>query len=59
LDDAFLTGFSSIRIVHGSGMGVLRRAVSEFLEAHPNVSGFAPAPQNQGGGGATLATLKE
>ena len=59
LDDAFLTGLSSIRIVHGSGMGVLRRAVSEFLEAHPNVSGFAPAPQNQGGGGATLATLKE
>ena len=59
LDDALLTGLSSIRIVHGSGMGVLRSAVSEFLAAHPNVSGFEGAPQNQGGGGATLATLKD
>ncbi len=59
LDDAFLIGLSSIRIVHGAGMGVLRRAVSEYLESHPQVSGFEPAPQNQGGGGATLATLKD
>ena len=58
LDDAFLTGLSIVRIVHGSGMGVLRRAISEFLESHPQVSGFEPAPQNQGGAGATLATLK-
>ena len=59
LDDALLTGLLSVRIVHGSGMGVLRRAVSEFLESHPNVSGFELAPQNQGGGGATLVTLKD
>ncbi len=59
LDDAVLTGLSSVRIVHGSGMGVLRRAISEYLETHPQVSGFEPAPQNQGGGGATLATLKD
>lgn len=58
LDDAFLTGLSIVRIVHGSGMGVLRRAISEFLESHPQVESFGPAPQNQGGAGATIATLK-
>ena len=58
LDDAFLTGLLIVRIVHGSGMGVLRRAISEFLESHPQVEGFGPAPQNQGGSGATVATLK-
>ena len=40
-------------------MGVLRRAVGEFLESHPQVSGFKTAPSDQGGGGVTIATLKD
>ncbi len=59
LDDAFLAGVPTARIIHGSGMGVLRRAVAEFLESHPQVSGFKAAPSDQGGGGVTIATLKD
>lgn len=59
LDDAFLAGVPTARIIHGSGMGVLRRAVAEFLESHPQVSGFKTAPSDQGGGGVTIATLKD
>ena len=59
LDDAFLTDMPSVRIVHGHGMGILRRAIAEFLEAHANVSRFEPAPRNQGGTGATIAYLED
>jgi DNA mismatch repair protein MutS2 len=59
LDDAFLAGVATARIIHGSGMGVLRKAVAEFLESHPQVSGFEAAPSNQGGGGVTTVTLRD
>ena len=59
LDDAFLTGVPTVRIVHGHGMGILRRAIAEFLESHANVSRFEPAPRNQGGTGATIAYLED
>ncbi len=59
LDDAFLSGAPMVRVIHGFGMGVLRKAVAEFLENHPHVARFESAPQSQGGGGATIATLKE
>ena len=59
LDDAFLAHLPSIRIVHGFGKGVLRKAIGDFLGLHPQVARFGTAPQNQGGGGATIATLRE
>ncbi len=59
LDDAFLSGVLTVRIIHGSGMGILRKAVAEFLESHPQVSRFEAAPSNQGGGGVAIATLKD
>ena len=59
LDDAFLAHLPSIRIVHGFGKGVLRKAIGDFLGIHPQVVRFGTAPQNQGGGGATIATLRE
>jgi hypothetical protein len=37
----------------------LRRAIAGYLETHPLVSHFGPAPAEQGGGGATLVDLKE
>jgi len=58
LDRAFLAGLPQVRIVHGSGMGVLRRALRQFLEKHPHVERIAEPPQNQGGAGATVAELK-
>ena len=58
LDQALLTDTDQIRIVHGTGFGVLRRAVAEALRAHPQVARFAHPPQNQGGQGVTVAEFK-
>lgn len=59
LDEAAVNDLRSLRIVHGYGTGQLRRAIAEFLRAHPFVSSFGPAPDNQGGGGVTVVELKE
>jgi len=58
VDRAFLAGLSHIRIVHGSGMGILRKALRQYLKSHPQVIGVTEPPQNQGGGGATEVELK-
>ena len=59
LDEAYMNGLSLIRIVHGHGTGALRRAVANLLQNHPHVARFAPAPQDQGGAGATVVELKQ
>ena len=59
LDDAFLAGVESIRIVHGHGKGALKRAIGALLKGHPHVERFSEAPANQGGGGATIVTLRK
>src|SRR5207302_234244 len=59
LDQAFLSGATELRIIHGHGTGALRKAVSELLAEHPHVERFAPAPQDQGGSGATIVELKQ
>jgi DNA mismatch repair protein MutS2 len=58
VDRAFLAGMPRVRIVHGSGMGILRKALREYLKKHPHVETVAEAPQNEGGGGATLVELR-
>jgi DNA mismatch repair protein MutS2 len=59
LDEALLTELKSVRIIHGYGTGQLRRAIAEFLRMHAYVAHFAPAPDNQGGGGVTVVEFKE
>jgi len=58
VDRAFLAGLPRVRIVHGSGMGILRKALRQFLQKHPHVESIAEPPQNEGGGGATVAELR-
>jgi len=58
LDQAYLAGGESVRIVHGHGKGILRGAIARFLEHHPQVARFAPAPPEKGGSGATVVILK-
>jgi len=58
LDRAFLAGLPRIRVVHGSGMGILRKALRQFLQKHPHVVSIAEPPQNEGGGGATVVELR-
>jgi DNA mismatch repair protein MutS2 len=59
LDSAVLASVNRVRIVHGHGMGVLKKVVAELLAAHPSVAKFYLAPQSEGGAGATIAELKE
>jgi DNA mismatch repair protein MutS2 len=58
LDRAFLAGMPRIRIVHGSGMGILRKALRQYLQRHPHVANVAEPPQNEGGAGATVVELR-
>jgi DNA mismatch repair protein MutS2 len=59
LDEAYLAGYQRIRIIHGMGTGALRSAVRAMLQGHPHVDKYTPAPQNQGGEGATIVELKQ
>jgi DNA mismatch repair protein MutS2 len=58
LDETTVTDQHTIRIVHGHGTGQLRRAIAAFLKDHPLVASYKLAPQNEGGGGATIVELK-
>ncbi len=58
VDRAFLAGMARIRVVHGSGMGVLRKALRQYLQRHPHVLSVSEPPQNEGGGGATVVELR-
>jgi len=59
LDDTLVTDTHEVRIVHGHGTGQLRKGIAEYLKGHPQVAKFYTAPQEQGGGGATIVELKE
>lgn len=59
LDRAFLAGLPRIRIVHGTGMGILRRTLRAWLERHPQVATITEAAQNEGGAGATIVELRD
>jgi DNA mismatch repair protein MutS2 len=54
VDRAFLAGLARVRVVHGSGMGILRKALRQYLQKHPHVVSVTEPPQNEGGGGATV-----
>ena len=58
VDRAFLAGLARVRVVHGSGMGILRKALRQLLQQHPHVASVAEPPQNEGGGGATVVDLR-
>jgi DNA mismatch repair protein MutS2 len=58
VDRAFLAGLPRVRVVHGSGMGILRKALRQYLQKHPHVESVTEPPQNEGGGGATVVELR-
>jgi len=58
IETAVAAGSKFIRIVHGHGTGRLKAAVREALKGHPGIARVEDAPQNQGGAGATLITLR-
>ena len=60
LDAAVMaTGRARVRIVHGHGMGILKRAIQDLLGVPIRTSRkFYPATQFEGGAGATIVELK-
>lgn len=57
LHDNYLHGQPTVRIVHGKGTGVLRKAVHEQLDDHPLVQSFETEQANRGGDGVTIVVL--
>lgn len=57
LNDAFLAGLPTVRVIHGKGTGTLRQAVREELKTHPLVQSFRRARLEEGGDGATIVEL--
>ena len=57
LNDAALDGAGSVRIIHGKGTGVLRRAVREYLEGH-SLAVSIGSGEGAGGDGVTIVNLK-
>ena len=58
LDTAALGQADQVRIVHGHGMGILRKAIAELLARNPHVAKFYAARPEEGGTGATIVELK-
>jgi dsDNA-specific endonuclease/ATPase MutS2 len=58
LHAAVAAGFAEVRIIHGKGIGALRRTVHAVLARHPAVAHFALADDRRGGWGATVVKLK-
>ncbi len=59
LDEAFVAGADTVRIIHGHGKGILRRAIAQLLKGHPQVERFALAAPEKGGGGATVVEMRK
>ncbi len=58
LDSAALAQVERIRIVHGHGMGILKKAIADLLKDNPHVEKFYVAGPEEGGSGATIVELK-
>ena len=59
LDAALVADARRLRVVHGHGTGKLREALRAYFREHPLVAAVSPAPENEGGNGATVVELKD
>ena len=57
IDDAILVGMSRVRILHGTGTGVLRQLIRQYLATVPNVSHYRDEHVQFGGAGITVVDL--
>ena len=57
IDDAILIGMSRVRILHGTGTGILRQLIRQYLGTIPNVSHFRDEHVQFGGAGITVVDL--
>ncbi len=59
LDESLLGEQRTLRLIHGFGTGRLREAVFDYLHKHPLVTHVRTASPEEGGGGVTIAELKD
>ena len=59
LDESLLSEQRTVRLIHGFGTGRLKEAVVDFLHRHPLVTNVRTASPQEGGGGVTIAELKD
>ena len=57
IDDAILVGMPRVRILHGTGTGVLRQLIRQFLGTIPNVRAYRDEHVQFGGAGITVVDL--
>ena len=57
IDDAILVGVSRVRILHGTGSGILRQLIRQYLATIPNVSHYRDEHVQFGGSGITVVDL--
>lgn len=58
LNDAFITGYYQVKVVHGKGTGTLRLVVDRYLKKHPLVKSYRLGGYGEGGSGVTIAQLE-
>ena len=54
IDDAILVGMDRVRILHGTGTGILRTLIRQYLATVPGVSHYADEHVQFGGAGITV-----
>ena len=58
IDDAILVGMSRVRILHGTGTGVLRQLIRQYLSTIPNVKSYRDEHVQFGGAGITVVDIE-
>mgnify|MGYP000650596755 CR=1 FL=1 len=58
IDDAILVGMSRVRILHGTGSGILRQLIRQYLSTVPNVVSYRDEHVQFGGAGITVVDLE-
>lgn len=59
IDNAVLSGITTVTIIHGKGTGVLRKAVQAHLRTHKNIKTFRTGTFGEGENGVTIAEINE
>ena len=54
IDEAIMLGVNEVKILHGKGNGVLRKAVREYLSTVPEIKRFKDEQIDMGGAGITV-----
>ena len=58
IDDAIQVGAQQVRILHGTGSGILRQLIREYLRSVPGVRSFHDEHVQFGGAGITVVELE-